>query len=104
MCVLKVNAISVRAIFRRTDGDVFHFDALRAIKLQVALRAIDDLDTTNCHIVALVESHSLKERKLLILYPFFSYLKKSVCPPFETEKKIARTNLREKDFIQLVSS
>lgn len=44
--VLQVYSISVGAILRGRDGQVMNHDSLTAIELQMALRAVDDADTS----------------------------------------------------------
>lgn len=60
--ILKVNAVSVRAILRRRNGEALHFNPSRTVELQVALRAVDNSDVAHGNIVALVESYNLERQ------------------------------------------
>lgn len=44
--VLQVNSVRVGACLRGRDGQVMNHDSLTAIELEMALRAVDDADTS----------------------------------------------------------
>lgn len=59
-CVLKVNAVSVWAVFGRRNLYIIDFDPAAVVEFQMALRTVYDFDISNHDIIACIKSQSLK--------------------------------------------
>ena len=60
LSILQVNSVGVWTTFRRGDRNVIDMNARRAVKFEMALRAINDLNVANCDIRAGIESQCLQ--------------------------------------------